>query len=119
MIFNINSSRGHTGSLLVCQMSTILRQERLNWYGHIRRREEDNLSRKKMMEMVAAGKTRRGRPRLRWTDNTREDIYIYINLRRSRYCLWVDVCGWMFVAFILHLLILGKCYAVHINASSL
>ena len=26
----------------VCQMSTFLRQKRLNWYGHIRR-EEDNL----------------------------------------------------------------------------
>ena len=30
----------------VCQMSTFLRQKRLNLYGHIRRREEDNLSRK-------------------------------------------------------------------------
>ena len=25
----------------VCHMSTFLRQKRLNWYGHIRRREED------------------------------------------------------------------------------
>ena len=30
----------------VCQMSTFLRQKRLHLYGHIRRREEDNLSRK-------------------------------------------------------------------------
>ena len=30
----------------VCQMSTFLRVKRLNLYGHIRRREEDNLSRK-------------------------------------------------------------------------
>ena len=29
----------------VCQMSTFLRQKRLSWYGHIRRGEEDNLSR--------------------------------------------------------------------------
>ena len=29
----------------VCQMSTFLR---LNWYGHIRRREEDNISRQMM-----------------------------------------------------------------------
>ena len=35
----------------VCQMSTFLRQKRLNMYGHIRRREEDNLSRK-IMDMV-------------------------------------------------------------------
>ena len=29
----------------VCQMSTFLRQKRLHWYGHVKRREEDNLSR--------------------------------------------------------------------------
>ena len=43
----------------VCQMSTFLRQERLNWYGHIRRREENNLSRK-LMDTVVPGKRRRG-----------------------------------------------------------
>ena len=43
----------------VCQMSTFLRQKRLNLYGHIRRREEDNLSRK-IMDMVVPGKRRRG-----------------------------------------------------------
>ena len=43
----------------VSQMSTFLRQTRLNWYGHIRRREEDNLS-GKMMGMVVPGKRRRG-----------------------------------------------------------
>ena len=52
-------------------MSTFLRQNRLNWYGHIGR-IEDNLSRK-MMDMVAPGKRRRGRPKRRWFDNTRED----------------------------------------------
>ena len=38
-----------------------------------------------------------------------------------RVCVWMDL--WKCVAFIvsyaLHLLILGTCYAVHINASSL
>ena len=43
---------------------------------HIRRREEDNLSRK-MMEMVVPGKRRRGRPRRRWIDNNREDMSKY------------------------------------------
>ena len=57
----------------VCQMSTVLRQKRLNWYGHIRRREEDNISRK-IMDMVVPSKRRRGRPRLRWLDNNREDM---------------------------------------------
>ena len=60
----------------MCQMSTFLRQKRLNLYGHIRRREEDNLSRK-IMDMVVPGKRRRGRPRRRWIDNNREDMSKY------------------------------------------
>ncbi len=60
----------------VCQMSTFLRQKRLNLYGHIRRREEDKLSRK-IMDMVVPGKRRRGRPRRRWIDNNREDMSKY------------------------------------------
>ncbi len=59
----------------VCQMSTFLRQKRLNLYGHIRRRDED-LSRK-IMDMVVPGKRRRGRPRRRWIDNNREDMSKY------------------------------------------
>ena len=43
----------------VCQMSTFLRQKRLHLYGHIRRREEDNLSRT-IMDMVVPGKRRSG-----------------------------------------------------------
>ena len=57
----------------VRQMSTFLIQKRLHWYGHVKRREEDNLSRK-MMDVIVPGKRRRGRPRLIWTDNNREDI---------------------------------------------
>ena len=60
----------------VYQMSTFLRLKRLHWYGHVKRREEDTISRK-MMDMVVPGKRRRGRPRLRWTDNTREDMTKY------------------------------------------
>ena len=65
----------HTKDAKVCQMSTFLRQKRLNLYGHIRRRE-DNLSRK-IMDMVVPGKRRRGRPRRRWIDNNREDMNKY------------------------------------------
>ena len=32
---------------------------------------------KKMMDMVVPGKRRRGRPRLRWIDNNREDMNKY------------------------------------------
>ena len=42
----------------------------------VMRREEDNLS-SKMMDVVVPGKRRRGRPRLRWIDNNREDMTKY------------------------------------------
>ena len=60
----------------VCQISTLLRQNRINWYGHIRRSEEYNLSRK-MMDMAVPRKRRRGQPRRRWIDNTRQDMNKY------------------------------------------
>ena len=66
----------------VCEVDTmhtnqlIIIQKPLNWYGHIRRKEEDNLSRK-MMDMVVPGKRIRGRPRRRWIDNNREDMDKY------------------------------------------
>ena len=58
----------------VCQMSTFLRQKRLDWYGHIRIREEDKLSRI-MMDMVVPGKRRRGRSRRRLIDKTSRNKY--------------------------------------------
>ena len=48
----------------------------LKLYGHTSRREEDNLSRQ-MVDMVVPGKRRRGRPRRKWIDNTREDMKKY------------------------------------------
>ena len=44
----------------VCQMSTFLRQKRLNWYRHTRRREEDNLSRKRWAWLYLPGEERKG-----------------------------------------------------------
>ena len=60
----------------VCQMSTFLRQKRLHWYRHVKRRDEDNISRH-IMDMVVPGKRRRGRSKLRWIDNNREDMTKY------------------------------------------
>ena len=47
------------GDAKICQTATFLIQKRLNWHGHIGRREQDNLSRK-IMDMVVPGKRRRG-----------------------------------------------------------
>ena len=68
----------------VFQMSTSLRQKRLNLYGHIRRREEDNLSRKNDGH-GRTGEEKKGRPRRRRIDNNREDM--------NKYELTADMTG--------------------------
>ena len=39
-----------------------------------RKKERGKLRRKRMMEMVVPGRRKRGRPRRRWMDLTREDM---------------------------------------------
>ena len=50
-----------------------LRNVRLRWYGHVKRKEEDYVG-KRMMEMTVPGRRKRGRPRRRWMDLVREDM---------------------------------------------
>ena len=50
-----------------------LRNARLRWYGHVKRREEGYVG-KTMMEMGVPGRRKRGRPRRRWMDLAREDM---------------------------------------------
>ena len=43
----------------------------------VRTCQEKRIRQRNMMDMVVPGKRRRGRPRLRWTDNNREDMTKY------------------------------------------
>ena len=54
-----------------CKPGNKLRNARLRWYGHVKRREEDYVG-KSMMEMTRPGRRKRGRPRRRWMDLVRE-----------------------------------------------
>ena len=54
MIFNINSTRGHTGSLLVTPIDEVMRGGRLRWFGHVQRRDSDNVTRR-VMELAIPG----------------------------------------------------------------
>ena len=60
------------GSLKISPLSLKVKEARLRWYGHLRRRDEDHPARK-MMEMEPPGRRRRGRPKLRWLDCVRRD----------------------------------------------
>ena len=52
------------GIAKIAKLEDKLRNARLHWYGHVKRREEDYVG-KKMMEMEVPGRRKRGRPRIR------------------------------------------------------
>jgi hypothetical protein len=60
---------------------TYIEKSQLRWYGHIKRRGPENLT-KKLLDWKPPGKRNKGRPRKRWLDNIkeildRESINIY------------------------------------------
>ena len=61
------------GTVKIAKLGDKLRNARLHWYGHVKRREEGYIG-KTMMEMAAPGKRKRERPRRRWMDLAREDM---------------------------------------------
>ena len=50
-----------------------LRDAKLRWCGHVKRREEGYFG-KRMMGMAVPDRRKRGRPRIRWMDLEREDM---------------------------------------------
>ena len=62
--------RGTTG---VTEASKKAQEARLRWYGHVMRRDEEYVGRR-VMEMEAPGRRRRGRPKKRWKDCIKEDM---------------------------------------------
>ena len=58
--------------LSVCQLERKLRETRLRWYGHVKRRNEEYVG-QKVMEL-RVGKRKRGRPKRRWKDCIVEDM---------------------------------------------
>ena len=61
------------GTAKIAKLRDKLRNARLRWYGHVKRREEDYVG-KRVMEMAVPGRRKRGRPRRRWMDLVREDM---------------------------------------------
>ena len=61
------------GTAKIAKLGDKLRNARLRWYGHVKRRKEDYVG-KRMMEVVVPGRWKRGRPRRRWIDLVKEDM---------------------------------------------
>ena len=58
------------GTTKVGEISKKVQESRLKLYGHVLRRK-DEYAGKRVMGMEVPGKRRRGRPKWRWLDNTR------------------------------------------------
>ena len=57
----------------ILEEATVMRRRRLEWFGHIKRRDEtENI--RAVVEMKMEGKRPRGRPKLRWYDTVRRDM---------------------------------------------
>ena len=52
------------GAVKIAKLGDKLRNARLHWYGHVKRREEGYVG-KRMMEMAVPGRRKRGRPKIR------------------------------------------------------
>ena len=61
------------GTTKVIEISKKVQERRLQWYGHVMRREDNNIA-KEVMDMEVEGRRKRGRPRRRWRDCLGEDF---------------------------------------------
>ena len=57
----------------VCKITDKARESRMRWYGHVVRRDEDDLIRS-AKEMAVEGRRSRGRQRIRWSDVVERDM---------------------------------------------
>ena len=63
------------GTTKVVEMSKKVQERRLQWYGHVMRREETHVVRR-VFEMEVPGRRGRGRPKRRWMDGIKEDLRV-------------------------------------------
>ena len=60
---------------------TVIREGRLRWFGHVKRREGEGLL-GEVMELEVTGVRPRGRPKKQWKNNIEEDLR-EMNLREA------------------------------------
>ena len=77
------------GTTRVAQASKKITERRLNWYGHVMRRDGEHILRK-VLRADIPGKRKRGRPKTRWKDACQRDLKS-TGLRAAR--RWTGQCG--------------------------
>ena len=70
-------------------MASVLQQNRLRWYGHVLRKDDDDWV-KKCMEYEVQGPRPRGRPKRTWREVVRE----HCQARKMNKEDAMDRCGW-------------------------
>ena len=79
----------HCSELGVDDIALILQQNRMRWYGHVLRKDDDDWV-KKCMEYEVEGSRPRGRPKRTWKEVVREDCQaLKLNKEDA-----VDRCKW-------------------------
>jgi len=83
------------GTVKVGQISKKVRESRLQWYGHVKRREDAYVGRR-MLEIELQGKRKVGRPKRRFMDAVKDrmkevgvnegDVYDRRNWRKRIHC---------------------------------
>ena len=58
----------------VMPILVLMRKRRLEWFGHVYRREKEDLWIRKMYELKMEGKRKRRRSKQRWKDTTENDL---------------------------------------------
>ena len=61
------------GTTKVGEISKKVQENRLKWYGHVLRREDEYVG-KRVMGVEVPGERRRERPKRRWLDSIRNDL---------------------------------------------
>ena len=61
------------GTVKVTEISKKVQERRMQWYGHVMRREEDYVGRR-VMRMEVQGRRNRRTPRRRWMDSVNDDL---------------------------------------------
>ena len=59
--------------LHITPIDEVMRGGRLRWFGHVQRRDADNVTRR-VMELALPGARRRGRPKKTWHHEIKDDM---------------------------------------------